>query len=165
MNVVRSIWTRRYCYNRFKFPVLLLLTVEFFFVVFWCCRYSTQFNVQKGFLVKDGKQYLVFWIDDERQQSIKTLPSLKEAISFAKTDLGLRIATDTLDHFPVESIWMKHNIEGYSVYWRPINTGFLNRLTFTSLDEAENFKDWFRRGAYSPSPIGHSLALIPIKKN
>jgi len=131
----------------------------------WWTSSKPVFNAVKGYLVKNGKQYIVFWVNDERQQAMLALDNLESAMSFMRDELNLDFATSAIEHPSVEAVWTKNSIGNVSLYWKTVDSDFLNRLTFASHKEAEIFRDLFSRGAYSPSPIGHSLALRPSKKN
>lgn len=165
MSVVTSIWEKKYCFNKFKVPIVTLLLIEIVLIVLWAASPNPMFRAVKGHLVKNGQQYIVFWINDERQQAMVTMDNLDSAMGFIRNELNLEFATHGLEHPPLEVVWLKHNLHSFSLFWKTADSGYLNRLTFVSRQEAEVFKDLFSQGAYSRSPIGHSLALKPTKKN
>ncbi|NBX67917.1 MAG: hypothetical protein EBR01_03010 [Proteobacteria bacterium] len=164
MRSYKLIWARKYCLRRFKLPIITLLLVEALLVAWWTSS-KPVFNAVRGHLVKNGNQYVVFWINDEKQQAMIALDNLSSAVSFVRDELKLDFATNTLEHPVLESLWMKSNVESVSLFWKTTDSEFLNRLTFASYQDAEVFRDLFSRGAYSRSPIGHSLALKASKKN
>ncbi len=160
-----SFWKSSYSFSRFKIPIFILVTVEALFIGYWTSSSRPLYHAEKGYLVKNGKQYIVFWLNDEKQQSMVSLEKLSDALRFIHDELELEVATDRLTFHPLEVLWVKNNIDNYYLYWKTSNSQFLNRLTFVSQDEVDVFHNLFKRGAYTPSPIGHSVALAPIKKN
>ncbi|MFM8316283.1 MAG: hypothetical protein ACKOA8_18550, partial [Deltaproteobacteria bacterium] len=159
-----SILKKKFSVSQLKWPLLLLFVFEVVAVVSWS-SYKPKIYAHKGFVVKNGKSYIVFWIDDERKQASTVLNSLKAAVDFAHDELQLEVVGAPLNYHPIESIWARNNINGFAIYWKTFSSQWINRLTFNSIEEANSFESYLKMGAYSPSPIGHSLALLPIKKN
>jgi hypothetical protein len=157
--------TKKHSFKQLKFPLLLLIVSEFLVVGFWFSGHEPRYHAQKGYLVKHGRYYIVFWQNENREQDSAKLDSLKSAIKFAHDDLALEVPITASSAHPLESLWMKNNLTSYALYWKTLDSEYLNRLTFYSQEEAESFKSFFQKGAYTPSPIGHSIALLPIRKN
>ncbi|MFM8315287.1 MAG: hypothetical protein ACKOA8_13460 [Deltaproteobacteria bacterium] len=162
---MKSLLFKKRDLRAFKFHILLLLLLEVLVISGWVVYKPLQEKIRGGFIVKNGKNYIVFWVTDERNQRMYNEPSLKKAIQFAQDELGLEMASDRLSAYPLEFQWLKNNVSDFTFYWKTMNTDFFNRLTFTSEEEAKLFQSMVLKGAYSPSPIGHALALFPSKKN
>ena len=159
-----SILRKKFSVSQLKWPLVLLFVVEVVAIVSWG-SYKPKISANKGFVVKNGRMYIVFWIDEERKQTSTVLNSLKAAVDFAHDELQLEVVGAPLNYHPLESIWARNNLNGFAVYWKTFSSQYINRLTFNSIEEATSFESYLKMGAYSPSPIGHSLALLPIKKN
>ncbi len=141
-----------------------LLVLEFFAVGAYLAP-PAKFKPDLGYLVKSGSEYLVLWRDENKEQKMITLSSLRSAISFASSELSLDVSGRGLSLYPLESLWLKNQTDTYALYWKLLDSNFVNRLTFTSKEEAEKFESLIKLGAYSPSPIGHALSLLPRNKN
>jgi hypothetical protein len=165
MKVFSQFCKKRYSLNQLKFPILLLLILEVVVIGGWSSSRCLYPRVQRGYLVKDGAKFIVFWQNDQKEQGIVALDGLQSALKFAHDELDLEVASSPLSQHPLESLWLQANVYNYSVYWKTLDSVFLNRLTFASKEDAKVYQEFMRLGAYSPSPIGHSLALLPIKKN
>jgi len=156
---------KKYSLKQLKFPIFLLLILEVVAIVAWSSSPGLYPKVQKGYLVKDGTKFIIFWQNDQKEHGVVALEGLQPALKFAHDELELEVGSMPLDLHPIESLWLKTNVSSYSVYWKTLDSAFLNRLTFASKEDAKAYQEFMRLGAYSPSPIGHSLALLPIKKN
>lgn len=165
MKAFSHFYKKRYSLSQLKLPILLLLILEVVVIVGWSSSRGIYSKVQQGYLVKDGTKYIIFWQNNQKEQGIVALDCLQSALKFAHDELELEVASLPLAQHPLESLWLQANVYNYSVYWKTLDSGFLNRLTFASKDDAKVYQEFMKKGAYTPSPIGHSLALLPIKKN
>ncbi|MSP19332.1 MAG: hypothetical protein EXR74_07150 [Bdellovibrionales bacterium] len=141
-----------------------LMLIEFFAVGAYLAP-PAKFKPELGYLVKSGSEYLVLWLDENREQKMITSSSLASAISFASSELFLDVSGRGVSSYQLESLWLKNQTDSYALYWKLLDSNFVNRLTFTSKEEAEKFESLIKLGAYSPSPIGHALSLLPKNKN
>lgn len=156
---------KKHSLKDFKIHILGLIIFEVLAIGGWCMFKPVRDHVDFGYVVKQGNHYLVYWKTDVKEQFVVEQSDLKSALKFAKDELELECATDRLAIYPLEVNWIKPSLGGFTFYWKTINTDFFNRLTFNSHDEAYLFQELVKSGAYSPSPIGHSLALFPKAKN
>jgi hypothetical protein len=156
---------KKRCFKLFKWQILGLLLVEALVIVGWRVYDPFREKAQLGYIVKNGQRYLVLWKTASREQQIDEFQDLKDAIRFAKSELELDCAEDRLGFYPIEYSWLKPNMGGFTFYWKVLNYPFFNRLTFKMEAEAKLFQSLVQKGAYSPSPIGHAIALFPLKKN
>ena len=156
---------KKHSFKAFKFHLLVLIVLETLVILSWCYYKPLKDKVAGGYIVKQGTYYIVLWSTDTKQQFMFETPDLRSAIQYAREDLGLELAHDRMNMFPLEANWLSSSVGGTTFYWKITNFNFFNRLTFRSLDEAQLFQRFVAGGAYSPSPIGHSLALYPIAKN
>lgn len=120
------------------------------------------FYAQRGFLVKVGQNYVLGWRDADGEMQTMGYNALAPAVQFAREKLALLPGRNLLLDDSVEHMWLKSGVEGHMLYWKTMNGPILNRMTFANLDEARFFERVFKMGAYSPSPIGHSVNLVPI---
>ena len=155
---------KKHSFESFKLHILVLIFLEVLVVAGGVLSRPFRDKVELGYIVKQGKHYLVYWKTDAREQFTLEASDLRTAIQFAREELNLECAKDRLATYPLEFNWLKPSLGGITFYWKTTNFDFYNRLTFTSQDEAELFQTLVKDGAYSPSPIGHSLALLPIQK-
>jgi hypothetical protein len=156
---------KKYSLKQLKLPIFLLLVLEVVAIVAWSSSQGFYPKAQKGYLVKDGTKFIIFWQNDQKEHGVVALEGLQPALKFAHDELELEVGSMPLDLHPLESLWLKANVSSYSIYWKTLDSAFLNRLTFASKDDAKVYQEFIQRGAYTPSPIGHSLALFPLKKN
>jgi hypothetical protein len=133
-----------------------LVVVELLLVAF------LQFTVpvaSHAFLIKNGKDYVVFWSEDGTYDS-RHYSELRKAIDFAKMELGLEQAPST-NGMDIERLWIQDRFGAFVVMWKTFRFPYLNQLTFNRESDAKFFEAAFRSGAYSPSPFGHSVLLLP----
>lgn len=114
-----------------------------------------------GFLSKSGPQYVLYWKDEENQTQLATYPDLTSAIHSVESDLGLAVAANPVANHEVENVWLNDRFGSYVLFWKRAYVGWINRITFQDKREALFFADAFKRGAYSPSPQGHAILLLP----
>jgi len=156
---------KKRCFKLFKWQILGLLFVEALVIVSWNVCDPFREKAQLGYIVKNGKKYFVLWTTTSQEQQIGEFQELNDAIRFAQRELDLECSHDRLGMYPIEYSWLKPNMGGITFYWKMVNYPFFNRLTFKSESEAKLFQELVQKGAYSPSPIGHAIALFPSKKN
>lgn len=154
----KTIFLEKIKKNYGKLLVLLaLLIIEG--VLFATVSFQTKERVSRAFLIKNGNSYVIAWLNEKNENSEVVLPSLDAAIKYAKTELSLFPATTfqvELEHF-----WVQDRQGSYVLYWKTSQYNLLHHLTFNTLSDAKYFYEAFKTGAYSPSPYGHSLVLMP----
>jgi hypothetical protein len=119
-------------------------------------------DAQRGFLVKIGQSYILGWKNLDGEVESANYDDLATAVKFAREKLALLPGKNNLSDDSVEHLWMRSGVEGHVLYWKTLNLPALHRMTFASLDEARFFERVFKMGAYSPSPLGHSVNFVPM---
>jgi hypothetical protein len=137
-----------------------LIAVEVLLVAF--LRFAAG-PASHAFLIKNGKQYMVFWSQDGRYESA-SYGDLKDALSFARRELGLEEGT-SVNGASLETLWMQDRAGSFTLNWKTFQFAHLNHLTFNRESEAKFFESAFRKGSYTPSPFGHSVLLLPVRQN
>ena len=122
-------------------------------------------SMTPGFLIKNGNSYVVAWRLSKSVYDSRKFSTLKEAVSFAKTDLNLSDSSHPTSNPNLEHLWVEQRFGDYALFWKTTGYRLLHRMTFQSPDDANFFADAFRRGHYTPSPFGHSLLLLPASVN
>jgi hypothetical protein len=117
----------------------------------------------RGYMVKDGHGFGIGWRDRWDALNYKWFPSFDGAKTYAENELHLAGGRVTSDTFETESVWVQDRYGTYIVLWKTTHSRFLNQLTFNGKKEADYFASEFRRGAYTPSPFGHSVYLAAIR--
>ena len=109
-----------------------------------------------GFLLKVGSSFVVAWRDPDFGFESKVFPSLEDAMG--RVDgLGLNLAIR--GNTTLEYMSLKDRHGKFVLHWKTFEMRQLNRMTFNSEREAVYFANAIRRGAYTPSPFGHSVFL------
>jgi len=143
--------------------LVLVLMLEFTVSVYLWRTWKPDTAV--GFLVKKGSEYVVAWRDVGTEQNYyyKTVSSLNEALEFANEALNLSASRNVISDAELEHIWMDERFGNYVLLWKTANIPYLHQLTFQNYHDAKYFSEAFRKGAYTPSPFGHSVLLLPIR--
>lgn len=138
--------------------LLVLLVAE---VTFLCAWRAHEPHAQVGYLVKVGPKYLVAYRDQNRNLLVSEYATLGAALGFSEQTLDLERAVSASPFNELEYTWMTARQGAYVVHWKLAHFEPLLRLTFDSRTDAEYFHDSFRTGAYSRSPFGHAVLLMP----
>jgi len=123
----------------------------------------SQESIHFGFLIKNGNEYVIAWQRGEDFIKTQSCSSLGGALAFARDDLKLSASINPFPHSEVENVWFEDRFGKYLVLWTTGDMGALHHLTFRRRSDAVFFARAFRNGDYSPSPLGHSVYLRPIR--
>jgi len=118
----------------------------------------------RAFLVKVGPEYVLGWRKGEVEVETATYKKVDDALLFAKKELNLEPGRNPFLADDMERIWVRETSSGFVLMWKTVNLQHLNELTFSREYEAKAFEAAFRSGAYSTSPLGHSVNLIPVRR-
>lgn len=117
----------------------------------------------KGALAKEGSAYVLRWLNDDKTVGVKSFSSPLLAMVFAQKELLLvpgenpRL-TDSLEH-----VWLRKEMGKQVMLWKTLAGQQVHRLTFQNEQHANLFVASFKQGAYSPSPLGHAIYLVPFE--
>jgi hypothetical protein len=137
--------------------LFVIIVVEIFLGTFlWS---NTKHQATSGYIVKNGNSYVLLWKNKDNTLEEKKYAFLHEALQFAQKDLGLQMGSNPNFTGNVEGVWEREDIGKHMVFWKTSDINILHRLTFRRATEAKYFADAFKRGAYSTSPLGHSIFL------
>lgn len=117
----------------------------------------------RGSLVKSGQEYHFGWLNELGEFRIVIHPSIEKALSFAQKELGLQPGRNPLYDDNMERIWQSVRKDKFVVLWKRFDLEFLHQLSFDSRRDADFFEQMFKQGAYSTSPLGHSVNFIPAE--
>ena len=137
---------------------LLFLTIAEAGLVAYVWK-MTEPVATRGALSKHGDVYIVRWENSDQTSEVKTFRSPEQAIEFAKVHLGLEPGANPRFNDSLENLWVREDMGKKMVFWKTLNLEMVHRLTFDNKHHAKTFESNFRKGAYSPSPIGHSIYL------
>lgn len=115
-----------------------------------------------GFLSRTGKEYKVVWREPGEGILERSFSELSRAIQFAKNTLNLRVGRNPKLDWELEYLDVQDRYGGYVLLWKTFEVNFLFQMTFQNQKDALYFAKAFREGSYSPSPVGHSILLLPI---
>ncbi|MEZ4751697.1 MAG: hypothetical protein R3B54_14045 [Bdellovibrionota bacterium] len=120
-----------------------------------------------GYVVKDGHVYTVAWKVGDGQFQLNQFSDLREALHFANKELALYPAhlRPIPARTPLERVWVSDLSGSFTLLWKAANDPFLFKWTFDQERDARYFASAFEAGAYSQSPFGHSLLLVPKGTN
>jgi len=130
-----------------------------YFVLLWKI---SDHKIDYAYLIKDGTKYVALFRVDNSYES-KKYDTLFEAVSSLNEE-GLTLHRGQLVNFEIEYLSLGEFRGYFELKWKLFNINFFNRLTFKNKNEALFFEQALKKGAYSPSPFGHSLLFIPAKK-
>lgn len=142
-----------------KIAILLFLVVELAVGAFYW--HKSEPVATQGFLIKNGNAYIVLWKNKDRTMESMRYDSLKAALEFADQELEMAIGPNPTTQDSAQQVWMREDFGKQLVFWQTENVAELHRLTFRQAWEANIFATAFKTGAYSTSPYGHSISLIP----
>ncbi|MCB0403727.1 MAG: hypothetical protein KDD51_03010 [Bdellovibrionales bacterium] len=120
-----------------------------------------------GYVVKDGHVYTVAWKVSDGQFQLSQFSDLREALHFANKELALYPAhlRPIPARTPLERVWVSDLSGSFTLLWKATNNPFLFKWSFDQERDARYFANAFEAGAYSQSPFGHSLLLVPKATN
>lgn len=147
--------------RRAKFLAVCFLVV-FEVIVFLHATQTPHNRAMRGYLIKSGTSYHVAWRDQDLRLDLRTYPTLVEALNFANKELKLGNGPNPKWDDAVEFLDVRERAGTYVVLWKTFKYEFLNQMTFYRQADAQFFLSAFRRGHYSPSPMGHSIPLLPL---
>lgn len=118
---------------------------------------------ERGYLIKLGQTYVLGWREDTGVSHQVSYDNLRAALNFARDELKLLPGRNPMLVDELEHLWTRTGAEGEILYFKTTQNTFLNRMTFASVDDARTFQRIFKQGAYSPSPLGHAINLVPFQ--
>lgn len=119
-------------------------------------------RVPLGFLSRSGKEYRVVWREPGEGIVERNFSALSGAIQFAEDTLNLRVGRNPKLDWELEYLDLQDRYGAYVLLWKMFEINFLFQMTFQNHKDALYFAKAFREGSYSPSPVGHSILLLPI---
>ncbi|NBT59360.1 hypothetical protein EBT16_11315 [bacterium] len=141
-----------------KFLLVGFIIAEIFLVRFvW--KKSEPFTVRAS-LAKEGQHYILRWVNSDKTVDIKIFESPVVALHFAREHLSMEPGTNPAFNDLLETVWARKEMSKHVVFWKTVNFNMVHRLTFDNESYAKVFISAFRKGAYSPSPLGHSINFI-----
>ncbi|NDD05147.1 MAG: hypothetical protein EB078_09580, partial [Proteobacteria bacterium] len=114
----------------------------------------------RGALIKNGSEYVLRWENSDKTVEAKSFVSPIVAINYAKHVLNLQPGSNPEYKDAVENVWVRKEMGKAVLLWKTAGLPWVNRLTFSEDSHIQVFEHGFKNGAYSTSPIGHSLSLI-----
>jgi hypothetical protein len=142
--------------------VWLLLTLLLIEAVAGYSLWRSQTPTNRfGYVIKNGDLYIVLWRTTQDEIRTSEYTTLTEALKFARKNLRLNVAGGPNSKV-LEHLWVRNDVGRSILYWKTLDEGYVNRLTFKKESEALLFRQAFLEGAYSTSPIGHSISLMPL---
>ncbi|MBI4405240.1 MAG: hypothetical protein HY537_13845 [Deltaproteobacteria bacterium] len=141
----------------------ILLALEFMLALYLLTRDHTATRL--GYLVKIGNSYLVAWKKAQSEYGYHSFSNLNEALDYSKQVLGLSEGRPVTSDIELERAWIQDRFGQYVVFWKTSFVPLLLQWSFIKEDDANYFYNAIRRGAYTPSPFGHSIMLIPAAKS
>ena len=111
-------------------------------------------------LSKEGQRYVLRWVNTDLTVEVKVFPSPIQAVSFARERLNLQPGVNPDYNDALENIWTRKEMGKEVVFWKTMNLNMVHRLTFQDENHAKTFISAFKKGAYSPSPIGHAIHFV-----
>jgi hypothetical protein len=148
--------------TRHAVTLLILISVEIA-----CSAYmwdQTQSEVTIGFLSKNGNQFVLGWRESGSQIQVTAWPSASLALRYAREKLHLTQGRSLRPDLALENVWTDKQFGNYVLLWKSESLPEIHQMSFQNYAEAETFADAFRSGSYTPSPVGHSILLVPMKK-
>lgn len=143
--------------------LLVLVLVVFEAGVFLYAAKHPEVKALRGYLIKSGASYHVAWRDQDLRLDSRSYPSLREALDFANNELKLSDGRNPTWDDSLEYLDVRERSGTYVVLWKTFKLQYLYQMTFFRRSEAQYFLSAFRRGHYSPSPMGHAIPLTPIE--
>jgi hypothetical protein len=122
---------------------------------------ETESKTLKGALSKEGSQYILRWVNDDKVVQLKNFKSPLLAMAFAQSELGLVPGENPSFIGGLEHVWLRKEMGKQVMLWKTTTMDQVHRLTFYNEQHARLFLSAFKQGAYSPSPLGHAIHLKP----
>lgn len=137
----------------------VLIFVEVAFGLF--TYYSTRAQLAQAYIVKNGNSYILLWKGTGNETYAKHYSYLHQALQYAQDELDMQIGKNP-NYLPsVETVWSRDDIGKRMVFWTTSEVAAAQRLSFSRTYEADVYQAAFKKGAYTTSPFGHSLSLVP----
>lgn len=121
----------------------------------------TKNRLAYGFVFKNGRSFSVAWNAEGNDYRFTEHSTLLSAMKFANNDLNLKLGQNPVVGFQLEHAWKSSRFGREIVFWKTLGYPFLHQLTFTSSLDAVSFLKALQQGAYTPSPFGNALLLVP----
>lgn len=141
-----------------KFLLITFLLLEV--VVLGFIWKQTEPVTVRGALSKEGQRYVFRWVSTDQTVGIKIFSSPLQAVAFAREQLNLEPGINPNFQDSLENIWARKEMGKEVVFWKTFNLNMVHRLTFHDENHAKTFISAFKKGAYSPSPIGHAIYFV-----
>ena len=114
-----------------------------------------------AFLFKDGSRFKIAHSNEGKIFSVTEYMSLSEALENAQELYFLTLGTNPNLPLELEHAWRQNRRSSDVVYWKLLRNRFLFQMTFPNSNDATLFLSAIRQGAYTPSPFGNALLLVP----
>ena len=111
-------------------------------------------------LSKEGQRYVLRWVNTDLTSEVKVFSSPIQSVAFAREQLNLKPGVNPEYNDSLENLWSRKEMGKEVVFWKTMNLNMVHRLTFQDENHARTFISAFKKGAYSPSPIGHSIHFV-----
>lgn len=139
--------------------LLVLLVVEILFGIY--TYHSAKERAGQAYVVKNGNSYILLWKGTGNETFAKHYSYLHQALQYAYDELELQIGKNPHYAPSVDTVWFRDDIGKRMIFWTTSEASAANRLTFNRTYEADIYHAAFKSGAYTTSPFGHSLSLVP----
>jgi len=141
--------------------LLLLLTIGEIALIGHVWK-ATEPESVRAALSKEGSRYILRWVNTDQSVDIKVFSSPIEALDFAKSELSLLPGSNPNFNDSLENVWVREEMGRRMIFWKTWGLDMVHRLTFQDETHAAVFENAFKKGAYSPSPIGHAIYLVKV---
>ncbi|NBX81942.1 hypothetical protein EBQ90_02505 [bacterium] len=141
--------------------LLLMLTIGEIGLIGFVWK-STEPESLRAALSKEGTRYILRWENTDHSVEFKTFSSPIEALEFAQQELSLRPGVNPKFNDSLENLWVRNDMGRRMIFWKTWGFDMVHRLTFKDEAHAAVFENAFKKGAYSPSPIGHAIYLVKV---
>ena len=148
-----------------RWLLLLILLLEVSWVSWYMQSTSQGIFAKRGSLVRAGSEFLFGWIDQHGTFQVTSYKTAEEALRFAEEELSLHPGRNPFSDDNIEHIWRSDRRDKFLVLWKRFDHDFVHQLTFDMKLDALFFEQMFRAGAYSTSPLGHSVNFVPVHQN
>jgi hypothetical protein len=147
--------------SRRLITLLILIGVEIACSAYMWDRIQPQVSI--GFLSKNGNEFILGWRESGNQFQYQAWPTVASALHYARENLHLIQGRTLRPDLTVENVWTDEQFGNYVVKWKTESLPEIHQMSFQNDAEAETFAQAFRAGSYTPSPVGHSILLLPMK--
>ncbi len=150
--------------SNFKSGLIVLTLLAVNLVLVGYVKLESRIFAQKAFLSKHGDKFVIAYKDRDENVEMYSFEKLSQALEYLNVNLRVHVVPSlaSLD-YPIEYVWVRKDVGKTVLYWKFSGNEELNRITFHNEADAEFFANAIRSGAYSPSPLGHSISLMPVK--